>query len=158
MKRIALLLVGASGAWCGHPATAFMFADGTTAQCVAQGRVVVETFAPPGDPTVQNRTALAARAGDGWQITWNPERLQRLSPELRDFLFFHECAHARVPTAIESEANCAGLKDMRAAGRAGPAFEARLRKQVDMRNAYWIGTFKCADGDSAPVPPVKPAG
>jgi hypothetical protein len=151
MKRIAILLSGITGAAFIGPAWAFMFADGTTAQCVAQGRVVAENFAPLGDPALEGRTARTTRVGDGWQITWNQERLKLLPPEVRDFLFFHECAHARVPTEGEREANCAGLKDMRAAGRAGPAFEAKLRGNFPANNAYWNDTFKCANDGTKPA-------
>lgn len=158
MKRIAIVLVAVAAiAWV-RPASAFTFVDGTTTQCVARGEVVEEKFAPPGDQAFQNRTALAARVGDGWQITWNEERLKLLPPEVRDFLFFHECAHARIPTENELEANCAGLKDMRAAGRAGPAFEAKLRRYFDAKNAYWNDTFKCADEGKMPAREPKPVG
>ena len=43
-----------------------------------------------------------------------------------DFVFFHECAHARTGTLDELEANCVGLVDMRKAGRAGRDVEAKL--------------------------------
>jgi hypothetical protein len=148
MQRFALLLAAMTSAAFICPASAFMFADGTTAQCIARGRVVVEAFAPLGDPALENRVARTSRTGDGWQITWNQERLKVLPPEVRDFLFFHECAHARVPTENEREANCAGLKDMRAAGRAGSAFETRLRANFPADNAYWNDTFKCANDGS----------
>lgn len=156
--KIAKLLVAIPWAAFASPAAAFTFVDGTTVQCIARGQVVEEKFAPAGDPAFHNRTALAARAGDGWQITWNQERLQGLPPEIRDFLFFHECAHARIPTENELEANCAGLKDMRAAGRAGVAFEARLRGYFKQDNAYWNDTFKCANEGATPAPSPKPVG
>lgn len=136
---IALMVAAAA-----LPAAAFTFADGTAGVCMARGEVVVEVIASPDDPVMQKRTGLTSRAGERWQITWNEQRLKSLPPELRDFLFFHECAHARVPTEVELEANCAGLIDMRAAGRAGFAVEARLRRQVG-RAPYWTDTFKCAD-------------
>ena len=157
MKRIAILLAGITNAAFICPASAFMFADGTTAQCVAGGRVVVETFAQLGDPALENRLARTTRVGNSWQIAWNQERLKLLAPEVRDFLFFHECAHARVPTENEREANCAGLKDMRAAGRAGPAYEKKLRANFPENNAYWNDTFKCANDGATPAPATKPA-
>jgi hypothetical protein len=138
------------------PAAAFTFADGTTGVCTARGEVVVEVIAARDDPVMQQRTGLTARVGGGWQITWNGQRLQSLPPELHDFIFFHECAHARVPTEVELEANCAGLIDMRAAGRAGFAFETRLRKQVG-RASYWTDTFQCADEYAARERAPKPA-
>jgi hypothetical protein len=64
---------------------------------------------------------------------------------VHDYIFFHECAHARVPTVDEIQANCAGLVDMRAAGRAGPAVEARLAAFYGAGSGYWAGTLKCAD-------------
>lgn len=146
---------------CAAPAAAFTFADGTTTRCIAGGAVVTEIEAQPTDPfKPQNRVALAERTDTGWRITWNLERFSRLPPEVRDFLFFHECAHARVPTDNELEANCMGLVHMREAGRAGPAFEARLRGYFPRDSAYWDDTFRCADakrGGPRPVTPPAPA-
>jgi hypothetical protein len=127
------------------PAAAFTFRDGTTMACVARGAVVQEIFAGPDDPFIRlNRVGLAEKTADGYRITWNQPRLQTLPPELHDFVFFHECAHATVPTESEAEANCAGLKAMRAAGRAGPAVESELRAMFP-NNAYWTETFACVD-------------
>ncbi len=126
-------------------AVAFTFKDGSTMVCVARGAAVLEVFAGPDDPfTRLNRIGLAERTEDGYRITWNQLRLQTLPPELHDFMFFHECAHATVPTESEPEANCAGLKAMRAAGRAGAAVETKLRAMFP-HNAYWTETFACAD-------------
>lgn len=157
MKRIAVVLAAIACVGCAGPVAAFELADGSTVQCSAGGQWVEEKFAAPGDPVFQSRTALTARTGGTWQITWNADRLKTLPPEVRDFLFFHECAHAHVPTENELEANCTGLKDMRAAGRAGSEFEARLRRHFARNSAYWNDTFKCADGGPVPVTP-KPAG
>ncbi len=141
------------------PAAAFTFADGMPGQCVVGGQVATEIYALPTDPFVpQNRTALTERTDAGGRITWNVERLRGLPPEVRDFLFFHECAHLRVPTDVELEANCAGLRDMRAAGRAGPAFEARLRSYFPADNEYWNETFRCANAGKAPPAAPAPAG
>lgn len=139
------------------PAAAFTFSDGTTTRCIAGGAVVAEIDARPTDPfKPQNRTALAERTETGWRITWNLERFRPLPPEVRDFLFFHECAHARVPTDNELEANCMGLVHMREAGRAGPAFEAKLRRYFPADSEYWNETFRCANAKRSPVPPVPP--
>ena len=153
LKTLLVLAAAHCALVSAGPAGAFTFADGTKAVCVARGEIVTEIDAEAGDPfKPQNRTALAERKADGWHITWNVERFRRLPPEVRDFLFFHECAHARVPTENELEANCAGLLDMRAAGRAGPAFEATLRRYFPSDNAYWNDTFRCANA-SDPRPP-----
>lgn len=131
------------------PVAAFTFRDGSTMACVARGAVVLEVVAGPDDPFARlNRIGLAEKTADGYRITWNRQRLQMLPPELHDFVFFHECAHATVPTESEPEANCAGLKAMRAAGRANAAVEKTLRAMFP-NNAYWTETFACAD---RPVP------
>ena len=162
MKSLALLVLAQCALAFAGPVGAFTFADGAKAVCIARGEIVSEIFAEPTDPfNPRNRTALAERTANGWQITWNMERFRGLPPEVRDFLFFHECAHARVPTENELVANCAGLQDMRAAGRAGPAFEAKLRRYFPADNEYWNETFKCANArPAAPVrpPPPVPAG
>ena len=95
-------------------AGAFTFSDGTSASCVARGEAVPEYSPPPGTE-VMNFTARTVRVGSGYQIVWNAPKLATLPPAVHDYLFFHECAHAKVPTTDEVEANCMGLKDMRAA-------------------------------------------
>lgn len=126
-------------------ALAFTFSDGTATTCIARGAPVPEFFAGPDDPFSRlGRIGLAERSGTGYRITWNAARLKALPAPLHDFVFFHECAHATESTEVELEANCAGLKAMRAAGRAGPAIENRL-KAMFPNNPYWTDTFACAD-------------
>jgi hypothetical protein len=98
-----------------------------------------------------NYTGRTVRVGSGYQIVWNAQKLAALPPVVHDYLFFHECAHARVPTTDEVEANCAGLKDMRAAGRAGVAVEARLAAFYGPNNGYWMNTLRCANADASPA-------
>lgn len=142
--RYSHLAVALAVAMAATPATAFTFSDGTTLTCMAQGRPVPEVSASPDDPEMSQRTGRVTRVGDGWQITWNEARLKSLPAVLRDFLFFHECAHARVPTENELEANCVGLVEMRLAGRAGRDVETALR-QMYGREPHWVNTFRCAD-------------
>jgi hypothetical protein len=132
------------------PAAAFTFSDGSTMSCMARGELVPEAMAAPDDPTMAGRAGWARRVGERWQIIWNEKRLKELPPELHDFVFFHECAHARVPTEVELEANCAGLVAMRRAGRAGPAVESKLRAMYPS-NGYWLNTFRCADAITDPA-------
>ena len=96
-----------------------------------------------------NFTGRTVRVGSAYQIVWNATRLAALPPAVRDYLFFHECAHAKVPTTDEVQANCVGLKDMRAAGRAGVAVEARLAAYYGPTNGYWVSTLRCANADNA---------
>ena len=157
MVRISLVTAAAFALWCALPAAAFTFSDGTKGVCTVGGVEVVEVDASPEDASMVRRTGRATRVGNGWQITWNQERLKAFAPDLRDFLFFHECAHARVPTEVELEANCAGLIDMRLSGRATPSFETRFRAIVG--NApYWSDTFECADKWAERERAKQPAG
>ncbi|MEP7330051.1 MAG: hypothetical protein ABI777_12630 [Betaproteobacteria bacterium] len=139
------ILIAAATVGMASTSVAFTFVDGTTAVCTARDQVVVEYLAGTDDPFAKlGRIGLAEKTGEGYRITWNRDRLKALPPEIHDFVFFHECAHATVPTENELEANCAGLKAMRAAGRAGPAVEKRLRVMFP-NNPYWNETFACAD-------------
>ena len=130
-------------------AAAFTFSDGTSANCVARGETVPE-YAPPPGTEMMNFTGKTVKVGSGYQIVWNAQKLASLPPAIHDLLFFHECAHAKVPTTDEVEANCVGLKDMRAAGRAGLAVEARLAAFYGANNGYWVTTLRCANADAKP--------
>ena len=133
----------------GHQAGAFTFSDGTSATCVARGETVPE-YAPPPGSEVMNFTGKTVKVGSGYQIIWNAQKLAGLPPAIHDLLFFHECAHAKVPTTDEVQANCVGLKDMRAAGRAGLAVEAKLAAFYGPTNGYWLNTLRCANTEPKP--------
>ena len=136
-------------------AAAFTFADGKSASCVARGEVVPEYSPPPASEALPF-TGRTVKVGSGYQIVWNARKLSALPPVVHDFLFFHECAHAKLPTTDEVAANCAGLKDMRAAGRAGFAVESRLAAFYGATNDYWKNTLRCADagtGAEGAAPP-----
>ena len=157
--RLASNLLLLCAALAAPNAHAFTFRDGSTMERIVRGDAVEEVVPPPGDPFCSPpRTGQAVRTGDRYRILWNEQRLRGLPDAVHDFIFFHECAHARLATDNELEANCAGLKDMRAAGRAGPAVEASIRAMFGPANAFWAETFACADrGDPGPLP-AKPAG
>jgi len=128
---------------------AFTFWDGTSTQCIAAGRAVSEVDADPG-PALGCTGKAVEDAGD-LRIVWNRAKLDALPAVMHDYIFFHECAHLRVPTRDEIKANCVGLKDMRAAGRAGAAVEARIAAFYGARNDYWARTLQCTDADAAPA-------
>lgn len=134
----------------------FTFSDGTTVHCFAAAQPVAEYEAPPTHPLVAaGHTGLVEPAGSGYRIAWNMAVLSKLPPDMHDFIFFHECAHASVPTRDELLANCVGLKTMRAVGRAGFAVETRLGAFYGRDNGYWRETLACADApDKSPPPPV----
>jgi hypothetical protein len=129
-------------------AGAFTFADGTSASCVVRGEAVPE-YSPPPRTETMNFTGKTVRVGSGYQIVWNATKLAALPPAVHDYLFFHECAHAKVPTTDEVRANCVGLKDMRVAGRAGLAVEARLAAFYGPTNGYWVSTLRCANAEAS---------
>jgi hypothetical protein len=132
---------------------AFVFSDGTIAECTARGRAVIEIDGPPGSKVVLlGRTGITEPVGSGYVIQWNTAKLEQLPPAIHDLIFFHECAHAQIPTTDELSANCAGLKAMRTAGRAGFAVESKLAVFYGPGNPYWAGTLKCADAASEPAP------
>lgn len=137
-------------------AGAFTFSDGASASCVARGETVPE-YAPPPGTEVMNFTGKTVKVGSGYQIVWNAQKLASLPPAIHDLLFFHECAHAKVPTTDEVEANCVGLRDMRAAGRAGLAVEAKLAAFYGANNGYWVSTLRCANAEAQPPGAARPA-
>ena len=156
MRRYLLLAACALLPIASFGAAAFTFTDGTHADCVARGETVVEIDAPPGHMIYQvGYTGITAPAESGYRITWNVKKLNSLPPDVHDFIFFHECAHARVPTRDELRANCAGLKAMREAGRAGFAVESRLAAFYGPGNDYWARTLKCANAEDVSPAPEK---
>ncbi len=139
---------------CEPAASAFTFVDGTTMRCTPGGTAVTELAAPPDDPIVQRgRIALTERFGSGYRILWNEAQLKMLPPEMHDFIFFHECAHASVPTQSEVTANCVGLQAMRTAGRAGFKVESKLAAFYGPGSEYWRKTLECANAFKAPAKP-----
>ncbi len=134
---------------------AFTFSDGTSASCIAAGRAVSEVDAQ--GPAAAGFTGKAVDDEGEPRIVWNRAKLAALPPVMHDYIFFHECAHLRVPTRDEIKANCVGLKDMRAAGRAGAKVEAEIAAFFGAGNDYWARTLRCAnDEPTAPASGVAP--
>jgi hypothetical protein len=123
---------------------AFTFSDGKSMSCVAGGKTVEEVDADAGQGAL-GFTGKTVRTSTGFQIVWNSAKLKALPPDVHDYIFFHECAHARVPTVDEIQANCVGLQDMRAAGRAGSAVESRLGAFYGPGSGFWASTLACAN-------------
>jgi hypothetical protein len=153
MKGVLIGVAGLAMATGASWAVAFTLSDGTHVTCMARGAAVREYEAPADDPILRDRTGIALPEHNGYVIGWNMAKLKALPPVVRDFLFYHECAHARIPTSVELQANCGGLKDMRAAGRAGPKVEEELGAYFGAGNTYWQDTLKCADRPPNPADP-----
>ena len=138
-------------------ASAFTFSDGTSAPCMTDEGVAAERYHPADDPMAPagfiGFTHLDA--GTGWVIDWNMLMLSSVPAYEHDFVFFHECAHAKSRSIDELQANCLGLLDMRAAGRAGKAVEAKLTAyhrrlgymgpQYGLSRDFWARTLACAN-------------
>ena len=125
---------------------AFVFSDGMPGECTVDGRAVQEIDAAPDSALVQRgHVAITKPVGSGYQIQWNAGKLATLPPSVHDLIFFHECAHAQIPTTDELRANCVGLKMMRAAGKGGFAVESKLAAFYGPGNDYWARTLRCAD-------------
>jgi hypothetical protein len=154
-----------------HPvdAAAFTFSDGTEALCMTDEGAVAERFHPADDPTgPAGYIGFTHRdAGSGWVIDWNMLMLSSVPADEHDFVFFHECAHAKSRSFDELQANCLGLLDMRAAGRAGKAVEARLAAyhrrlgymgpQYGLSRDFWARTVSCANRSTVKAAPGRSA-
>lgn len=151
-------------------AAAFTFSDGAQAACLTDEGVASERIHPPGDATAPGGFIGFTHLdpGSGWIIDWNGLMLSSAPSYAHDFIFFHECAHAKARTFDELKANCLGLVDMRAAGRAGPKIEAKLAAyhkklgymgpQYGWGKDYWAGTVACAnDAAAAQLSPASPS-
>ena len=115
-------------------------------RCIVGGAPIEEVIAPTSHPVVAGgRIALTERVGATYRILWNDAQLKALPREVHDFIFFHECAHASVPTQSEVTANCVGLQAMRTAGRGGFAVESKLAAFYGPDSAYWRRTLDCAN-------------
>jgi hypothetical protein len=151
VKRLLSSVVWAWLSLASTEATAFVFSDGTTAECTVDGRAVREIDAAPDSALAQRgHVAITKPTGSGYQIEWNAGKLAALPPAMHDLIFFHECAHAQIPTTDELRANCVGLRMMRVAGKGGFAVESKLAAFYGPGNDYWAKTLKCADAEAAP--------
>jgi len=149
MRYLAVVLFGAP-LLATSGASGFTFSDGTTAKCMAHGREVPEIYAPPEhDVSRLGRIGMTVTREDDYLIIWNQKKLQTLPPAIHDLLFFHECAHAQIPTSSEIKANCEGLRQMRAAKRADAAIESQLAAFYGAGSAYWKATLECANAPAA---------
>jgi hypothetical protein len=146
LRHIFRLLAGVASLAVAASASGFTFSDGSTAQCIVKGKAVPEFNAPPEHEVSKlGRTGMTVSSGSEYVIIWNMKMLGELPPAIHDLLFFHECAHAQVPTKDELKANCEGLKAMRAAKRAGFTVEAQLAAFYGPASMYWEETLKCAN-------------
>jgi len=66
---------------------AFTFSDGTKMQCIAQGRVVTEFYAPPEHEVAKlGRIGMTVTNDENFMIIWNTAELNKLPPAVHDLL------------------------------------------------------------------------
>jgi hypothetical protein len=154
VNRVLPLVAGAWLSLASGHALAFVFSDGASAECKVGDLAVLEVDAAPDSKLVQRgHVAMTEPAGSGYRIQWNAKKLASLPGAVHDLLFFHECAHAQLPTTNELRANCVGLQMMRVAGRAGFAVESRLAAYYGADNDFWVKTLACANAEAVPARP-----
>ena len=97
-------------------------------------------------------------------ITFDPSKVLPIAQQLPiavEYLFYHECAHARFGTRFTSQpqselgANCEGLRKMRSDGKISPPQEAAVGQFHASQNVYanlfgsgavfWNMTLACAN-------------
>lgn len=103
------------------------------AQCIGRDGFTgqpAQVYETPG-PTMGNAYAISNWAPNGQPVITYGPRFFLLSPLLREFVKFHECAHLSVPTPDEIQANCISLTEMRRRG---------LSLQQEMQIGHWIAT------------------
>jgi hypothetical protein len=137
---------------------AFQRSDGTTVSCRVSTpfgvQAAIEEFVAA--KSLGNFTAETKRLSNGqWRIRFD-ERLQEYRyPLMADLVFYHECAHAQLPTTSELLANCEAIRRMREEGLLDAVKEQMLGEIfANLRNvpikyaangkAYWAATVECA--------------
>jgi hypothetical protein len=146
----------------GH-ATAFVLANGEQINCTVQ--TALGPYTVPEQSGFANGFAGFTSFGPNGLpiITFDPSRIWPIAQQLPiavEFLFYHECAHARFGTRFTSPqqselgANCEGLRKMRNDGKITPAQEMEVGQYHSINNvyanlfgngaAYWQMTLACA--------------
>lgn len=165
---------------CTDPALAFQRSDGETVTCVAGSTdapvVVAEEYQGNGPvgtvhPALGGSAAVVRRQPDGSQrIVFDRfvmERIASRSQLAHDLVFYHECAHVRLQTNDEIEANCAAVRDMREAGYLDDEGYAALTawhrdmgrvapKYGGTGRVFWERTEACLAQHAVPSAPSQP--
>lgn len=127
------LLVLAQSGW------AFERTDGVVVQCEAERngerRTVKEVWLGFGDvgdrhPELGGAAAVVRPDREGWPVIFFDnvtfKAMLVSDPHMADFIFYHECAHARDQNKSEIEANCEAFLQLQQQGLMTPAKEYAL--------------------------------
>ncbi|MEO0315296.1 MAG: hypothetical protein RI928_1752 [Pseudomonadota bacterium] len=120
-------------------AWAFERTDGVVVQCEAERngerREVREVWLGFGDvgdrhPELGGAAAVVRVDRDGWPVIYFDnvvfKAMLASDPHMADFIFYHECAHARDPDKNEIEANCEAFLQLQQQGLMTPVKEHAL--------------------------------
>lgn len=153
-------------------AQAFTLSDGTDTECPVkrEGRSGPATIKwvqyerlQDRDPELGKAVAVVRQAEDGWPVIYIDavaHRRGRLTNAgLWDFVFFHECAHAREPALTEIQANCEAYLEMERRGLMNPIrfkdIEAAHLQILNLPAEYggngiefWRRTLECVQSSS----------
>lgn len=170
-------------------AAAFPLSDGTETDCPvsrdgksgpARIKWVQYERLQDRDPELGKAVAVVRQAEDGWPVIYIDavahKRGRLTNAGLWDFVFFHECAHAREPALTEIEANCAAYLEMEKRGLMNPIrfkdIEAAHLQILNLPAEYggngiefWRRTLECVQAGgrkagqpgSSAAPPAFPS-
>ncbi len=157
---------------------AFERTDGVVVQCQAERngerRDVKEVWLGFGDvgdrhPELGGAAAVVRLDSDGWPVIYFDNVVFKAmlvsDPHMADFIFYHECAHARDEDKSEIEANCEAFLQLQQQGLMTPAKEYALgathRRMRRLPSRYggsgevfWERTMACVQRDGNFSDPV----
>ncbi len=157
----------------GSPAGAFERTDGVVTRCEVERngerREVKEVWLGFGDvgdrhPELGGAAAVVRLDREGWPVIYFDNVVFKAmlvsDPHMADFIFYHECAHARDPDKSEIEANCEAFLELQQQGLMTPAKEHALgathRRMLRLPSRYggsgevfWEQTMACVQHKTA---------
>ena len=161
------------------PAKAFERTDGVVTHCEVERngerREVKEVWLGFGDigdrhPELGGAAAVVRLDREGWPVIYFDKVVLKAmlvsDPHMADFIFYHECAHARDPAKSEIEANCEAFLQLQQQGLMTPAKEYALgathRRMLRLPSryggsgeAFWEQTMACVQRTNALSEPAK---
>lgn len=156
---------------------AFERTDGVFVRCEVERngerREVNEIWLGFGDvgerhPELGGAAAVVRDDKDGWPVIYFDnvvfKAMQARDPHMTDFIFYHECAHARDPAKSEIEANCEAFIELQQQGLMTPVKEQALsathRRMLRLPSRYggsgevfWDQTMACVQRKTATTTP-----
>lgn len=168
LKAMLMSLMAAASS-----AGAFERTDGVVTRCEAERngerREVKEVWLGFGDvgdrhPELGGAAAVVRLDPEGWPVIYFDnvvfKAMMLTDPHMADFIFYHECAHARDPDKSEIEANCEAFIELQQQGLMTPAKEYALgathRRMLRLPSRYggngevfWEQTMACVQRKNA---------